>query len=164
MTKPSERPAVKAFLQALQHESISTNLAVTLTITGGAPGKSIESSYKIWLDGRVNAALRDDLQPDLFREKIDVVVDNPILTTLIRALTSGIDTFKTRDTARFAPDTPVGMLTIEAAGEREDLFFVADERMDDSRSFDPELREAFNALRNSVHDLTKKENEGGNCD
>lgn len=162
MTKPSERPAVKAFLQSLQQESVATDLAVTLTITGGAPGKSIESRYQIRLDGRVNAALRDDLQPDLYQEKIDVVVDNPIMTTLIRELTVGIDTFKTRDDASFVPDTPVGMLTIQAAGEREDLFFVADERMDDSHTFAPELRRALSALRNRVHELTKIESEGGN--
>lgn len=141
MTTP---PIILKLRDQLQRGALG-GITITHRVAGGAPGERREEEELV-LSG-----------PDLVQAKVRWLERGALTTPVARALApaethelvrrladDGAELF-TRQTARFLPDSLVGSVTIEIGGEKETLFYLADEeeRKDQQKTVSPRAAKTF---------------------
>lgn len=132
-------------LKALVAEGDTGPITLTETRERGLPGEDRTVS-RLRLDEAAGAQLSLET-PGRPAERRGLV-DTGELVTLYAEIAKGLDSLVPRSEARFPPDMPVGMITLEIDGERADFFFPLNPARQAALGMDlpPEMRGALGRM------------------
>jgi hypothetical protein len=133
---------VRAVMESPERRS---ELAVTYTVGGGAPGESFEERIELSGTGKVAVAVSDDLYRKAVGEASGTVSEEEA-AEILESINASLDELVPRSEAEFPPDAIVGSVTFELDGEEQTFYFDAsgaDSRLlndADNRLFDATLQ------------------------
>jgi hypothetical protein len=144
MSEPKESRVKEKFRRLLTQESLSEDVQVFYRVAGGMPEERIEHEFELAGDGRARVRMADALR-DMPAQETSAELDQDETRKLLEEVGVSLDELVPRSEARFLPDSVVGMITIEAEGERATFFFLADEdqRIAEARDSLPVDERAF---------------------
>jgi hypothetical protein len=108
--------------ERLDKGTLSDDIKITLRVAGGMPHERNEEEYIVYGSGRTILSMKDVQKMEFSAE-----LNKSILTDFFRRLEEGLDSLATRSNARFLPDSLIGSITIDVAGEKTTLYYLAKE-------------------------------------
>jgi hypothetical protein len=124
-----DRGGVTELRGRLEKSAKTRDIKVTLRIAGGMPDERIEEEVQVSGTGRVSFKASDMLKKSA-PAGASGTLDADELRELLAEVAAGAEGTEglcTRAQARFLPDSVIGRLTVEAGGQKTDLFFLSDE-------------------------------------
>jgi hypothetical protein len=99
------------------------------------PHERIEQEFRLASTGETTVKMRDELR-GLPQQEASSTLEQGEVRDLLQQMGLTLDDLVTRSEARFPPDSAVGSITLNVAGEEETFFFLADEEQRVDREAD----------------------------
>jgi hypothetical protein len=157
MSELSER-----FRALVNRGDLRRDVRVVYQISGGIPEEHVEEEFRLSGSNEAESRFADERTAEAARE-VSAELDRAETQQLFQRVASSLDELVSRSEAGFLPDSLVGSVTIEVEGERETLYFLADEgqRQGQDEASAPRMPEALKPLEETSRRLLAERGEEG---
>lgn len=149
-TKPTLR---QKLIERLDRNQLPKSTRLRYRVAGGMPSERIDQTFSLSGDGEVRVSTRDALRSAKL-ERSSGKLSQEETQDLFRQVEAGLDELVPREQARFLPDTPLGMVTLEVAGEKQTYFFAIEEERLKPREF--ALASKLEAVSRRIRDISRQ--------
>jgi hypothetical protein len=157
MSELSER-----FRELVNQGDLRQNVRVVYRVSGGMPEEHVEEEFRLSGSKEAESRLVDARTAEAAQE-VSAELDRTETQQLFQRVASSLDELVSRSEAGFLPDSLVGSVTIEVGGERETLYFLADEgqREGQDEASAPRMPQALEPLEETSRRLLAERGEEG---
>jgi len=128
MSEPFVSRLKQTFRERLNRTELPEDVSIVYRVIGGMPHERIEQEFRLASTGETTVKMRDALR-GIPQQETSRTLDRGEVRDLLQQMDLTLDDLVPRSEARFPPDSAVGSITLNVAGEQETLFFLADEEL-----------------------------------